>query len=67
MEMTTSLLSYTFHTYCQGTRDHGFAYALVHHPSDASFNNIRSRLFEAKHRDDFYEIDVDSVEDCTIR
>jgi hypothetical protein len=60
------LLEYDYHTYCQGTRDRGHGFALIHAPCDASFANIRSTLLYNKHVEGVYEIDVDSVENVTI-
>ena len=67
MEKVYKLFNYTYTTYCQGTADRNEGYALLHVPEDACFNNNRSTLFNAKHREGFYEIDIDSVEDMTIR
>lgn len=67
MEFVYKLFKYNYITYCQGTADRNEGYALLHVPEDASFNNNRSTLFNAKHVDGVYEIDPDSVEDVTIR
>ena len=67
MGLVYKLFNYTYTTYCQGTADRNEGYALLHVPEDASFNNNRSTLFNAKHREGFYEIDIESVEDMTIR
>ena len=40
--------------------------ALIHCPKDASFNNVRSTLFNARHIEGVYEIDIDSVKNATI-
>lgn len=66
MEWKYVLLEYTYYTYCQGTRDRNQGMSLIHCPSDATFSNIRSILYEKKHRDGRYEIDIYSVEDVTI-
>jgi hypothetical protein len=60
------LLEYNYITYCQGTADRNHGQALIHCPEDCSFNNIRSTLFNAKHREGDYEIDIKSVKDVTI-
>jgi len=61
------LLEYTYTTYCQGTADrYNRGTALIHCPEDCSFNNIRSTLFNKKHREGIYEIDIDSVVNATI-
>jgi hypothetical protein len=60
------LLGYIYTTYCQGTADRYGGMALIHCPNDCSFNNIRSTLFNERHRKGVYEIDVDSVVDLTI-
>jgi hypothetical protein len=61
------LLSYTYVTYCQGTADEGQGYALIKIPDDASFNNARSTLIQRKHIEGQYEIDIESIEDLTIK
>ena len=60
------LLEYNYITYCQGSEDINSGTALIHCPEDCSFNNIRSTLFNKKHRQGVYEIDIDSVRDVTI-
>jgi len=60
------LLEYDYYTYCQGTRDHNHGVALIHCPEDASFSNVRSTLFNTRHRPGRYEILTESVEDMTI-
>ena len=66
MEKVYKLFSYTYTTYCQGTADRNQGYALLYVHADACFNNNRSTLFNAKHIEGVYEIDIDSVEDMTI-
>jgi hypothetical protein len=66
MEWKYVLLEYTYTYYCQGTEEKGNGTALIHCPSDCSFNNIRSTLFNKKHRKYYHEIDVESVKDVTI-
>ena len=60
------LFGYTYYTWCQGTKDRNYGYALLYVPVDAGFNNNRSRLMNAKHIENHYEIDINSVEDLTI-
>jgi len=60
------LFKYTFHSHCQGSRDRGVEYALLHVHEDASFNNNRSHLILQRHEDYNHEIDIESVEDLTI-
>ena len=67
MKRVNKLFKYTYHTYCQGTRDRGEDYALLYVPDDASFSNNRSTLFNEKHIEGVYEIDIHSVEDVTIK
>ena len=67
MEFVNKLFKYTCYTYCQGTRDRDVDYALLYVPNDASFNNNRSTLINKKHREGYYEIDINSVEDMTIK
>jgi hypothetical protein len=66
MEWKYVLLEYNYSTYCQGTEDHNVGQALIHCPKDCSFANIRSTLFNKKHREGIYEIDINSVVDVTI-
>jgi len=60
------LLEYNYTSYCQGTADRSVGQALIHCPEDCSFNNIRSTLFNRRHREGDYEIDIKSVRDMTI-
>jgi hypothetical protein len=66
MKRKAYLLKYNYISHCQGTEDKGIDYALVYAPDDASFNNIRSRLFNKKNEEYNHEIDVESVENMTI-
>ena len=66
METKYFLLSYTYYTYCQGTRDRNFGYQLVKIPLDADFFTAREVLVEQKHRKGDYEIDVSSVRGETL-
>ena len=66
MEWKYVLLEYNYVTYCQGTEDKNYGMALIHCPKDASFNNVRSTLFNARHIEGVYEIDIDSVKNATI-
>ena len=66
MEWKYVLLEYNYTTYCQGTADRNHGFALIHLPKDATFVDARSALFNAKNRKNYYEIDIDSVEDMTI-
>ena len=60
------LFEYDYISYYQGTADRGHTFALVHCPEDCSFANARSVLINAKHRENYHEIDIKSVEDMTI-
>ena len=66
MKFVYKLFKYRCTTYCQGTADRGEDYVLLHVPEDATFYNNRSTLYDAKHREGFYEIDFDSIEDMTV-
>ena len=61
------LFRYIYTTYCQGTEDRNEGYALLHVPEDSSFNNTRSVLFNERYIKGVYEIDIESVEDLTIK
>jgi hypothetical protein len=65
MEFVNKLFRYNYTSYCQGTADHGWEYALLYVPKNATFNNNRSTLINKRHTDN-HEIDIDSVEDLTI-
>lgn len=67
MEWTYRLFKYNYKYYVQGTEEWSTDYALIYAPKDASFNNVRSGLFNAKNKEYYYEIDLESVEDMTIR
>lgn len=60
------LFEYNYITYCQGTADRGHTFALVHCPEDCSFANARSVLINAKHRENYHEININSVKDVTL-
>lgn len=60
------LFRYNYTEYCQGTADRGTAYALIYAPADASFNNVRSVLYNQKNIEHHHEIDLKSVEDLTL-
>ena len=67
MTLVYKLFRYRFATYSQGTRDgNGVDFALLHVPSDASFNNNKGLLMQRKHKEGIYEIDLKSIEDCTV-
>ena len=66
MNKIYKLFKYRVTTYCQGSADRSEDYALLHVPEDAVFNNNRSTLMNAKHREGIYEIDINSVEDMTV-
>ena len=67
MTLVYKLFRYRFATYSQGTRDnYGVDFALLHVPSDAPFNNNKSLLMQRKHKEGIYEIDLKSIEDCTV-
>jgi hypothetical protein len=61
------LFRYNYTYYVQGTEEHDSEYALLYVPEDASFNNNRSTLLNARYRKYDHEIDIDSVTDLTIK
>lgn len=61
------LFRYTYTYYCQGTEEHDVEYALLYVPEDATFNNNRSTLLNARYRKYNHEIDIESVVDLTIK
>jgi len=65
--MQPRLLKYNYKYDCQGTDEYGVDYALVFAPKDACFNNVRSTLFNEKYKKNDYEIDINSVENMTIK
>jgi hypothetical protein len=67
LQWSYRLLRYQYKYDNQGSDEYGIDYALIYAPEDASFNNIRSVLFNQKHKEYYYEIDIDSVEDMTIK
>lgn len=67
MKFVYRLYSYEYKYHVQGTEERDVEYALLHVPEDASFNNIRSTLLNAKHRNYSHEIDINSVVDLTIQ
>ena len=67
MKFVYKLFKYRVTTYCQGSADRGQDYCLLYVPEDASFNNNRSTLINRKHIDNYYEIDINSIEDMSIR
>jgi len=67
MEFEYRLLKYTYTRYVQGSDDEYEEYALIHCPKNASFNNVRSTLFQQKYDENYHKIDIDSVKDLTIK
>lgn len=65
--MYARLLKYQYKCFVQGGEEIGTEYAFVYAPEDATFANVRSRLIIGKHKQDHYEIILDSVEDMTIK
>jgi len=66
MKNKAYLLGYQYIYHCQGTKETANDYVLIHAPDDASFNNIRSRLVNAKNHPYNYEINIESIENLTI-
>jgi len=66
MEWKYVLLEYDFIEFCQGSEDRGTTMVLIHCPADCSFNNIRSTLYQKRHRENYHEILIDTVIDVTI-
>jgi hypothetical protein len=67
MEFKERLLKYTYTYYVQGSEEKGVEYALIHAPENATFNNVRSTLMLKRHKENYHEIDIESVEDLTIK
>jgi len=67
MEFVYKLFKYSYTRDAQGSTDRGEEYALMHVPADASFNNNRSTLMNARHKKWYHEIDIESVVDLTIK
>ncbi len=67
MEFRYRLLGYSYKYYTQGDAEWVNTFALIYAPKDASFANVRSTLIKAKHVENQHEIDIDSVEDLTIK
>ena len=66
MEWKYVLLEYNYKYYNQGTEEWEHTFALIHCPADASFNNVRSALFNARNEEYYHEIDIESVKNATI-
>jgi len=66
MEFVNKLFKYTYISYNQSTMVYRSEYALLHVPKDAPFTNNRSTLYNARHKDYYHEIEMDSIEDLTI-
>jgi len=60
------MLEYDFTYDCQGTDELVHTCVLMHCPEDATFENIRSMLFQRKYNKYHHVIDLDSVVDVTI-
>ncbi len=67
MNFVYRLFKYRYKYYVQGSEECGEEYALLHVPENASFNNNRSTLINKRHRADYHEIDIESVQDLTIK
>jgi len=67
MNWVYKLFRYNYTYYVQGTEERDSEYALLYVPEDASFNNNRSTLLNARHRKNYHEIDIESVVDLTIK
>jgi len=61
------LLKYTYKYFVQGSEEHAEEYALILCPKTASFNNVRSALFNQRYKEYYHEIDIESVKDLTIK
>lgn len=66
MKFVNKLFKYTYTYHVQGTKETDVEYALLYVPKDATFNNNRSTLYQARNVDYNHEIDFESVEDLTI-
>jgi hypothetical protein len=66
MNFVYKLFTYIYLSDCQGTADRNVGFALLHVPEDATFNNNRSTLYNAKHIDIYHDIFLNTVEDLTI-
>lgn len=60
------LLSYTYYTYCQGTRDRNHGYSLLKVPEDAGMAVIKGTLYNEKHIDGSFEMDSSTIINETI-
>lgn len=67
MKFVYKLFKYRYTYYCQGTEETDVEYALLYVPEDASFNNNRSTLINKRHNNYDHIIDINSVEDLTIK
>jgi len=67
MEFVYKLFKYEYKYYVQGSEDWGVEYVLLRVPESATFNNNRSTLINERHKEDNHEIDIDSVQDLTIK
>jgi len=67
MNWVYKLFRYRYTYYVQGTEEQDIEYALLYVPEDASFNNNRSTLMNARYRKYDHEIDIESVTDLTIK
>jgi len=61
------LLKYRYKYFVQGSEENAEEYALILCPKDASFNNVRSTLFNERYKSYYHEIDIESVKDLTIK
>lgn len=60
------LVSYTYYTYCQGSKDRNHGYSLLKVPEDAGTGTITGLLYAKKHKDGRFEIEIDSIINETI-
>jgi hypothetical protein len=67
MNYVYKLFKYAYTYYVQGTEEHDVEYALLYVPEDATFNNNRSLLYSQRNKPYYHEIDIESVEDLTVR
>lgn len=61
------LLKYTYKYFVQGSEERAEEYALILCPKAASFNNVRSSLFNQRYVEYTHEIEIESVKDLTIK
>ena len=66
MEMNNVLVSFTYYTYCQGSKDRNFGYKLLAVPFRYSFEEIKTLLMQAFDEKGEFEIVEDTIENETL-